>query len=165
MKRRQIVGAWQAIVQQAAGDELSRTWLIMAPLKQRLADALRAPAMDLPVHDHRIKDDANVIDGGKAFELDCARFLIDLDFDNAAAVGKAERCCCGVGSDEAARSVHRASSRKLAVRSVPTMKNFPSAIFDIWLGRLEPLRRELAPLFDQTLDSARDRCTADHQRA
>ena len=51
------------------------------------------------------------------------------------------------------------------LRSVPTMKKRPLGEFDVPLCRLKLLRRDLAPLLNQALDTARDRCTADHQRA
>ena len=69
LKGRQIIGARQGIIQQATGDELSRTWLIVALLQQRLANTLSAPAMNLPVYDHWIYDNSNVIDGDEALEI------------------------------------------------------------------------------------------------
>ena len=137
----------------------------MTPLKQCLADALRAPAMDLPMYDHWIEDDANVIDSGKRFELNQSCFLIDLDFDNAAAVRKAERCGRGVGCDDATPV---GPSRQLAETCGAVGaddEKLPISIFDIRLGCLEPPGRELASLFDQALHGAPDRCTASHQRA
>jgi hypothetical protein len=49
-------------------------------LEQRLAGALRDPAMGLAVQDQRVHGAADVIDGGVADDLDGPGFRVDLDF-------------------------------------------------------------------------------------
>ena len=65
LERRQIVGARQRVVHEAAGQQLAGLRVVDAVLDQRLADALREPAMDLALDDHRIDDVAEVVAGAK----------------------------------------------------------------------------------------------------
>ena len=136
---------------------MSRTGFVTASLKQRLANALGAPAMNLPVHDHRIYNNSNVIDGGKSREFNNPRFFVDLSLGDAAAVGKTERCRCGVCSDEAIGLAPSGEFAEAYVSISADDEKTPIGEFDICGGRLEPLRRKFAPLFDQTFDGTCNR--------
>ena len=62
-ERRQVVGARHAVVHVARGHELAGL-VVDRALVQRLADALRDAAMDLALDDHRVDDDAEIVDRG-----------------------------------------------------------------------------------------------------
>lgn len=76
----QIIGAWQCVIHQAAGDELSRVFVVDAAFEQRLAYPLSQTPMDLTFHDHRIDHLAEVVDRGETRDAGFARFGVDLDF-------------------------------------------------------------------------------------
>jgi len=57
-------------------------------LPQRLADALRDPAVSLAVDDHRIDAAADIVDRRIARQVDPAGFRVDFHLAHRAAVGK-----------------------------------------------------------------------------
>src|SRR5437660_315764 len=66
-KRRNIRRAWHGVIHERAGEELAGR-IVDDVLAQGLADALGETAVHLAFHDHRVDDDAAVIDcieGGK----------------------------------------------------------------------------------------------------
>ena len=65
--RRNVVGARQAIVLIARGQQLPFV-VVGHAFVQRLADALRDAAVNLPGHQHRIDGDADVVDRGVAHD-------------------------------------------------------------------------------------------------
>ncbi len=75
----QVVGARHGVVHVAAGDELA-VLIVDGVLEQRLADALGDTAMHLAFDDHRIDEDAEVVDGGPTIDPRLAGFRVDLDF-------------------------------------------------------------------------------------
>jgi hypothetical protein len=78
-----------AIVHERAGDELS-VLVIDHAFEQRLADALRDPAMDLALDDHRVDHGADVVDAPEAHDLDAAGLRIDLELAHMRAVAEGE---------------------------------------------------------------------------
>ena len=60
------------------------------PFPKRLADALRDPAMDLPVDQKRVEGDAHIVNSDEALHGHGPGFRIHLDFADVAAVGKVE---------------------------------------------------------------------------
>ncbi len=85
--RRHAVGPRHRIVHERAGEELAVV-AILAMLHEDLAQALAYAAMDLAMHDRRIDDGADVIDGDIAIDGDRAGFRIELDLADMASVGK-----------------------------------------------------------------------------
>ena len=66
--------------------ELAGRFVVDDVLDQRLADALRDAAVNLPFADHRIDHHAEIVDGDKAVDADRAGLRIDLDLADLAAV-------------------------------------------------------------------------------
>src|SRR6185437_1355391 len=58
---------------------------------ERLADPLGDAAMDLTLEEQRVDDDAAVVDGGVALDLDLAGLGIDLELADMAAIGEIGR--------------------------------------------------------------------------
>ena len=75
---RQVVGARHAVVHVARRDELP-VLVVDGAFEQRLADTLRDAAMHLALDDHRVDDDAEIVDRRPAIDLRDAGFRIDLD--------------------------------------------------------------------------------------
>src|ERR1700736_2108257 len=88
LDRRNIVGARQAVILIARGQQLA-FGVVGYALVQRLADALRDAAVNLPRHQHWVDGDADVVDRGVAHHPADAGFRIDLDFADMGAVGPA----------------------------------------------------------------------------
>ena len=88
-KHRHIVGARHAVVHVGAGEELAAV-VIDRTLEQRLADALRQPAMDLALDDHRVDDVAEIVDRDEAQDVDDAGRRLDLDLADVGARGIGE---------------------------------------------------------------------------
>ena len=86
---RQIVGARHRVVHQRSGDELAVA-IIDRAFQQRLADALRDAAVHLARDDHRIDDDAEVIDRHPLLDTGEPGLGIDLDLADVAARRKRE---------------------------------------------------------------------------
>ena len=84
LERRQVVGARHGVVHERAGHELA-VLVVDRAFEQRLADALRDAAMHLALDDHRIDDDAEIVDRGPADDLGVAGLRIDLDLADVAA--------------------------------------------------------------------------------
>ena len=57
-----------------AGDELARSRVVVTALGERLADALREPAVHLAFDDHRVDDLAEVVDRGEVHDSRRARY-------------------------------------------------------------------------------------------
>src|SRR6202049_1900863 len=76
-------------------------------LIQRLADALRDAAVNLPRHQHRIDGDADVVDRGVAHHAGDAGFGIDLDLADMGAVGPARSVDHALAVDAEPRAFFR----------------------------------------------------------
>src|SRR5579872_2376770 len=163
--RRNVVGARDAVILIARGDELAFA-AIGDAFVERLAYALRDAAMYLPRHKHRIDGDADVIDRRITDHARDTGVRIDLDLADmrtvrpARAVGLAfavdgkPRAIFLFGDVEQADMLVGADNRERAV-----------AILDILNGRFQHLRGLLACFRNQI--GRRDNCgrTADEQRA
>ena len=109
-----IVGARQRIVHEARGEQLADRASKTVSLHQRLADALRDPAMHLAGEQQRIERDAEVVDHDIADDRGHAGVGIDLDLGDVRAVRIGRRlgarirpprsACSGVALGCAARS-------------------------------------------------------------
>ena len=80
-----IVGARHAIVEVAAGHQLSALLVIDAAFGQRLAYALGEPAVHLALDNHRIDDVAEIVHRGEVDDPGNTGVRIDLDFADMAA--------------------------------------------------------------------------------
>ena len=87
VQRGQVRGAWYLIVDERSAEHLPGFRVVDGALHQRLADALCQAALNLPDCQHRVDQVAIIIDGRVAVQNGFARFHIDLDFGNVAAVG------------------------------------------------------------------------------
>jgi hypothetical protein len=88
-QERQRVGARHRVIHEARRQELPALRLVIAVLKQRLADALGNSAMRLTVQDQRIDSAPNIVHRGIADDLDLACFGIYFDFADLGAIRKA----------------------------------------------------------------------------
>ena len=79
IQRRKIVRARQTIVHQRSRDQLT-VIVIGNPFQQDLSDSLRYPAMDLTMHDERVDDGSDVVDGAIGNDVHLSGLGIDLDF-------------------------------------------------------------------------------------
>ncbi len=66
----------QQVVHEARRHE-SSVLVVDEPLEQGAADALRDPALDLPVDDHRVHDLAAVLDHHVSQQMYCARGRVE----------------------------------------------------------------------------------------
>src|SRR6516164_3964078 len=78
VKRRKVIGPWQRVIHEAAGKDLPRT-VINDPLGERLADALREPAVHLTLDNHRVDHHSAVIDRKEIAQRDRSSLGIDED--------------------------------------------------------------------------------------
>ena len=69
-KERQVGGSRHRIIHERPREELAALGIVDALLEQRLADALRDPAMCLALYDQRVDDAADIVDSGVADDLD-----------------------------------------------------------------------------------------------
>src|SRR5215471_10803133 len=67
----------QSVIEKARGQELPGDAVVDDVFRKRLADALRQAAVHLALDDHRIDDDAAIVGGIKAAQLDQAGLRID----------------------------------------------------------------------------------------
>jgi hypothetical protein len=91
---REVSGARHAVVEETSGHQLAGLLVVDDVFEQRLPDALRDAAVNLPLADHRIDDHAEIVDGGETIDADRAGFRIDFDFAHLTAVriiGRAAR--------------------------------------------------------------------------
>src|SRR5713101_3986894 len=165
LDRWNIVGARQAVILIARGQQLS-LGVVGHALVQRLSNALRDAAVNLPRHQHRIDGDADVVDRGVANDLADAGLRIDFDFadmravrparpvDLAFAVDAQPRAFFVLGDIEHTDPLVGADHREHAV-----------AIFDVLDRGLQQVRRLLARFRDQIVARYRYRGAADKQRA
>jgi hypothetical protein len=84
---RQVVGPGHAVVHEGAGDQLA-VLVVDGVLEQRLADALDDAAMDLALDQHRVQDEAEIVDDGVVDDGHHAGVGVDLDLGDVAAVGE-----------------------------------------------------------------------------
>ena len=66
------------VVGERARHELARVGIVGHFFEQRLGDALGDPALQLAIDDHRVDDDAAVVDGDVLQQVNAARLGIDL---------------------------------------------------------------------------------------
>src|SRR6185437_12111759 len=97
VESRQIVGARQGVIGEAAREELS-VLVVATPFEQRLPDALSDAAVYLTFDDHWIDDVAEIVAGAEPVHPHRARLRIDLHFTHVRArrVGEVGRIVEGV---------------------------------------------------------------------
>ena len=106
---REIDGARDRVVVQRPGDQLAGV-VVDDLLQQRLADALRHAAVDLPAHQRRADDHPTVVDGDELHQLHFAR------------VGKTSTTATWVPNGKVS-----SSGRKYSVASSPAPSSAGSA--------------------------------------
>src|SRR5207245_10827861 len=77
--RRKIIGARYCVIHERAGNELAGTRIIDRVFEEGLADALGDRAVHPGRGDHRVDQDAVIIDRSVAGERDLPRVAVDLD--------------------------------------------------------------------------------------
>ena len=127
-------------------------------LHQRLADALRQAAVDLPLADQRVDHAPQVVDHGVAVDAHLAGMRVDFQFANVAAVGVVGRIgiprSTGFQADAqilwyACRTVERLCDIRKAHALVGAGDAEPAFVeFDIAGGRLHQMRRHQLCFFD-----------------
>ena len=85
-ERRHVGRARHGVIHERAAEQLGGA-VVNRFLHQRLAEALNHATVKLAVDDHRIEDDAEIVDDGIFRERDVTGFRIDLDFGDVTAVG------------------------------------------------------------------------------
>src|SRR5947209_8688627 len=85
LDRRNVVGAWHAVILVARRQQLSFA-VVGHALIQRLSNALGNTAVNLPSHQHRIHGNADVIDRGVAHHTADTGLRIDFDLADMSAV-------------------------------------------------------------------------------
>src|SRR5216683_2771773 len=131
LDRWNIVGARQAVILIARGQQLS-LGVVGHALVQRLSNALRDAAVDLPRHQHRIDGDADVVDRGVAHHTADAGLRIDLDFADMGAVGPARPIDFAFAVDTQPRALFAPGNVEQADPLVGADYREPTvAIFDI----------------------------------
>src|SRR4051794_11033256 len=163
--RRNVVGARDAVVLVARGEELA-VGIVRYTLIQRLADALRDATMDLAGDQHRVHGDTDIVDGGVAHDAGDAGLGIDLDFTDMGAVGPARTVDLAFGIDAKPGPPFLLGEIEQADAAVGADHGEHAAlIFDVLDRGLQHVRRLRARLLDQIVGGDRDRGAAYEQRA
>jgi hypothetical protein len=84
---RHRIGAWHAVIHEAAGQVLPRFAVVDDLLHQGLAQPLRDAAMDLALEADRVHYGADVVDDDVADDLQRAGIGVDLNLTDMAAIG------------------------------------------------------------------------------
>ena len=94
------IGAWHAVVDKGARNQLTRFLIIDGLFVQRLPEALHDATMNLTGNQHRIDRPTEIIDYGIPADFRNTGFRVDLDLAYMSAVGKCWRIglmgCCGI---------------------------------------------------------------------
>src|SRR2546428_4178426 len=153
-ERWQRVRAWQRVVHQRRGSELTGGLLIRAELPQRLADAGGDAAVRLAVQDHRIHCASDVVHGRVSDDIDDAGVGIHFHFAHRAAVRIRRH-----RHDLGARAGKRLAGTNTSGRGLEQIDGAVGALhgepapceFDIRLRGLEERRRDAPALFDDLI--------------
>jgi hypothetical protein len=123
-------------------------------LEQRLAGALRDPAMCLAVYDQRVDGAADIVDGGVADDLDAPSLRVDVRVANMKPMreaGDLARDLADVGErptqllGETRVVPRRRCDSEQVERAVGTGDGeMPVGESDVGFGRFEPMRRPLS---------------------
>src|SRR6185503_9113097 len=151
---------------QRAGEKLAALVVVGDALVQRLADALRHAAVDLPFDDRQVDDAADVVAAGDARERHLAGFGIDLDLAGLRAVrpgrrGRGLRVRNANDFLRLARDQVAQADRAVGAADVEAA----SAVLDVRERGFERLGGELPALEDEFPGGGNDRRSADEGRA
>ena len=151
-----------------AGDQLARFRVVDRVLQQRLADALGDRAVRLAGGDHRVDQDAVIVDRAVARQGHRAGVAVDLDLGDVGAVGEGHPLAGpGVIGVERRAGVAR-DLRDLEQRDAPVGAGDDEIAVgkaDVGLGRFERLGGDAGALFDDLVGGAPDRGAAHIGRA
>ena len=124
-----VVRAWERVIHQRAGQQLSRALIVTDMLEPGLPDALRDAAMELTVDDRRIDALPDVAHAHDSLELDGAGVGIDIDLARAGSIGNGGDAALEVG----ARAAIPGGIRVPGKRCAKLQKSDP----DIGAGHIE----------------------------
>ncbi len=173
---RQVGGARHRVVHVGRGEELAALLVVHAAFEQRLADALREPAVHLALDDHGIDDVAEVVAGAEVHDRRRAGIGIDLDLADVRARrigevgGIVERGLVEAGFELVERIVVRhvggegdLRERNVLVRAL----DYELAVLELHvrIAHLHQVRGDLASLGDDLVERLDDRRAADRDRA
>ena len=139
----------------------------MTPFQQRLADALRDPALHLPLNQHRLQHPAAIIDTGIGGKRRAPGGGVDLDLGDVDAVGERRRGVKRAFRIEAVAELLGAL-RQLEERDVAVGASnleCTAAILDVGFRSFEEMRSKALPIFDHGVERRGDRAADRHRRA
>ena len=168
-----ILGARQGIIHEGARHHLA-TLVIDDALHHRLAKTLDNAAMQLPGHQHRVDDRAEIVHGDITVDTHHACFRVDLDFGDMAAIGEGGRRAFMHMADIEAVG-HFIGKRHALTQFRGEFHDSDGAVgaddgevalheFDIRSRRFQHMGGDDAPLLDHLVAGLDDRCTAGHDR-
>ena len=165
LQRRHIAGPGQRVVHEGAGEQLPGAGFVDRMFEQGLADAGGNTAVDLAFDHEGIDDCASILGDDIAVQRHGAGLRVDLDLADVAAGGRSAvfRPVAGGGGEVALAEGRQPAEIDPAVGAGDSED--AARVSQVAGRRLQRLRRQVPPCFDQGVRRQQGGRTADGQRA